>query len=244
MTKVTHKIRNVNLEVSSQCQNDCKNCAHIGLRQYIPDYQLTLEQLNKFIDVTEKSGYFIKQINIHGPGEPLLWKHFNEGIKLLKKSKSIGNINVTTNGILLDSIPTQVLKLIDLLGISVYKDSEKYNSLFEQYESVYNNISLISKQKFRRLPVSGEYGEIPCRCLCSGPSVLGDKILLYCGPPVFYTDCFKTDGIKSIQDTVIPVREHWYDGYDINKIGNMYVCHNCWANRNLRLERRKHSIRS
>jgi len=52
------------LEVASPCQNDCELCAHADLMRHIKGYQLSLEQLARFIHCTERSNYFIRSLSI------------------------------------------------------------------------------------------------------------------------------------------------------------------------------------
>lgn len=69
------------------------------MRYQFRNYHLPLDELAEFLRVTEESGYFIERLDLTGPGEPLLWKHLREGLKLIRSSKAIGSINVVTNGL-------------------------------------------------------------------------------------------------------------------------------------------------
>jgi molybdenum cofactor biosynthesis enzyme MoaA len=122
-------IKQMKLEVSSLCNNHCELCAHHGLISYAPNYQLQLNDLKYFLKVTEESNYFIENIRIHGPGEPTLWKYFNEGIELLSKSKAIGSIFVATNGFLLKNIADTSFRKISEMRVSIYENFDKHTLL-------------------------------------------------------------------------------------------------------------------
>jgi uncharacterized Fe-S cluster-containing radical SAM superfamily enzyme len=147
-------------------------------------YQLSLEELGKFIDSTKKSDYFIEELSIHGAGEPLLWDHFEEGIKVLKNSGVIGKIIVTTNGLLLDKIYDETMSSIDMLSVSVYPGYQNYALLNEKKAKYKEKIEINLVSKFIAKPVR-KYSLMPGICSCPGPMFIKDKIFLYCGPPVF-----------------------------------------------------------
>ncbi|MDD2463082.1 MAG: hypothetical protein PHI97_03730 [Desulfobulbus sp.] len=233
-------IPQMKLEVCSRCQNDCEMCAHGEMRKFFPNYELTLEQLKEFLLVTESSGYFINNIRMHGPGEPLFWKFLNEGLQLLRNSSCIGTVFVATNGLLLNLISEKSWGCIDEMRVSIY-DNTINNEMISGFASKYPDIIKIEKQsEFRKLPASGDFGEIPCKCICNGPMLFGDKILLYCGPPVFGTTAYRNNREDCLSSISTPVATGWYDKYQANKEGNLNFCYDCWANSNLKLDRVNH----
>ncbi len=237
--KPVKKIRQMKCEVCSLCQNDCAMCAHGEQRKTLPDYQLSLEELHTFLKCSEDSGYYIDNMRIHGPGEPLLWRHFNEGVKMMKASGIIGSIFVATNGLLLKNISNDALDCIDEMRVSVYSsfncpDHDTLHNLVNRFPRT--TIVINKPDEFRRLPVIGEEAAIPCRCICDGPMLFGNRVFLYCGPPVFAAT--KKFGENACDDNELSVSASldWFDAYNKKKAGNMEYCKCCWANGNFALD--------
>ncbi len=226
------RIKQIKCEVQSKCQNDCTMCAHGEQRRLLPYYELSLAQLEKFLDVSRRSGYFIETMRIHGPGEPLLWRHFNEGVALMKRSGIIGSIFVATNGLLLHKISEAAWECIDEMRVSLYSSFKGHRKLHDLIDKRSHKINIHPVDTFRRLPVAGEEAAIPCRCLCDGPMLMGDRVFLYCGPPVFGAVERFDQEIFVDSDLSVPVDRNWLSAYQEKKKGHMYLCKRCWANSN------------
>jgi len=228
-------IKQMKFEVVGSCQNHCFSCAHDDMMSTYKGYQLSLEELGHFVDCTRISDYFIEVLYIHGIGEPLLWKHFNEGVKVLKESGFIGKIFVYTNGYLLDRISDEAWAFIDSVVVSLYpnyKNIELLNELKNKYQDKLNIAPVVS---FNAKLLKGYKKRIPCFCGCSGPMFVKDKVFRYCGPPVF--DAAKLKGINMFDqhDLYLNMIPNYLDNYDEKKIGNMELCNYCWANTNIHL---------
>ncbi|MEO5353942.1 MAG: radical SAM protein [Magnetococcus sp. XQGC-1] len=228
------------LEVSSACHFDCANCAHGEMRAATKKYQMTLEQLKKFIYFTEKSNYYIEHLRVHGPGEPLLWRHFNEGMFLLRQSKSIGRIEITTNGMAIHKIEEATWDYVDSVDVSVYEEAQPaalQDALSKHPDKVRLNqtddfIRRVSKEE---VPIA-----IPCWCGVSGPMVYGDVVFLSCGPTVFgAADLIGKDAF-SMKDLYVDLSENYLETFDAKKIGNMELCRYCWGNNRRAVEKVKH----
>jgi hypothetical protein len=225
------------------------DCAHGEMRRRFPKYQLTLEQLRYFLDVTEESGYFIEDFLVHGAGEPLLWRHFEEGFKMLNNSPSIGGIHLTTNGIKLNRLNEECVNYCTSIFISDYggKNSCKIADFAQKYPA---KVYIYKPEIFRRLPKEGETAQIPCRCLCHGPMLFGDKIFLFCGPPVFGVAALANKDIFEAVALYTDICINWFDKYlergihhwDKNKLPQVAIglCKYCWSNANFNLESYTH----
>ncbi|MFC1841326.1 hypothetical protein ACFL1N_17295, partial [Thermodesulfobacteriota bacterium] len=183
--------------------------------------------LNKFIYYTKKSKYFIEKLEVHGPGEPTLWKNFNEGIKILHKSNVIGKIIVTSNGKSLDRIHNETWNYIDYINVSCYPDVELN---FKKYKSM---INILEQGEFKRIPQRRYENTIPCQCACYGPMFLKDKIFFYCGPPVFDAANLMGVNINKDTDLFVPLELNYLDKFKKENIGNLKYCEYCWANMNI-----------
>lgn len=231
---LTLKIKRIFIEVCGSCQFDCVSCAHASIRTTYKDYQLSIEELVKFIECTRNSGYLIENMRVHGAGEPLLWEFFDEGIKLLKESGLIKKLIVNTNGLLLDRIADETWSYIDSLVVSAYPSYPKYNLLIqniEKYKVKYpDKIEVEPMGKFIGLPQKRHHNTIPCHCGVFGPMFVKDKVFLHCGPTVFDAAALKGVDIFEYDDQYVSIKDHYMETYDANKIGNMELCEYCWAN--------------
>jgi len=226
-------IKQMKFEVVGSCQNHCFSCAHDDMISTYKGYQLSLEELSHFVDCTKVSDYFIEVLHIHGIGEPLLWKHFNTGVKVLKESGSIGKIIVYTNGYLMDRIDDTGWTSIDSVVVSLYP-GYKNIALLNELKNKYNDKIYINHARtFNAKLLKGYINRIPCFCGCSGPMFVKDKLFRYCGPPVF--DAAKLMGISIFDqhNLYLEMRPNYLDDYDEKKIGNMELCNYCWANTNI-----------
>lgn len=220
-------------EVASPCQNDCELCAHADLMRHIKGYQLSLENLEKFIFYTERSNYFIRSLAIHGPGDPFLWKHLNEGLKRLKRSKSIGWVTMVTNGLLLDRITDDAMACLDRLFVSVYANYNREGLLKDFAAKHGEKVKLFDGTYFwehTRDPKAT--APIPGGCNCAGPMLYDDKIFLHCGPPVFGAAKAKGVDVMSLPNLWVPLGPNYMATYRANLAGRMDICRHCWANTN------------
>ena len=197
-------------EDCGSCQKHCVFCAHDGMMAAYNTYQLSMGELQKFIDCTKQSDLVIKELAVHGMGEPTLWKHFNEGIILIKRSGVAGKIVVTTNGLLLDRIEGETWKCIDRLDVSLYSDYNRHEMLNEHKHRYKDKIRILHEDgaNYISSPVKVYKNKIPCICLCPGPMFVKDRIFFYCAPPVF--DAAKLGGVETIlliQALLLPGRQ-------------------------------------
>ncbi len=226
-------IYDLKLEVSSPCQNDCELCAHADLMRHIRGYQLSLEQLERFLFYTERSNYFIRSLSIHGPGEPFLWRHLNEGLLMLKRSTAIGWISMVTNGLQLNRISDESLGCLDRLFVSVYSNFNGHDALSALKERFPDKVRLWDGTFFWE-HASGNHvaAQTTGSCSCPGPMLYDDKIFRYCGPPLFGAAKARNVDVLSLPNIWVPVGPNYMAGYNARLVGRMDVCRSCWANPN------------
>jgi hypothetical protein len=217
----------VKLEVCSACHCRCTHCAHQGLRAFDPHYQLSLADLETFIQVTEESGY-AADIYMHGPGEPLLWRHLAEGLAMLRGSTAISSIIINSNGIALPSI-IPLLDLVDQMRISTYP-GVKIDTIMHP-KIVYNPHPVFIRKFY---PAA-----IPCLCLCNGPMVYKDLLFPWCGPPLFDAVLLANTGRDPLSfATRLAPR---YADNLAHKSGTFSECSYCWSNSNCQYTYEAHS---
>lgn len=232
---MSRQIDDMMFEVCGPCQKSCVFCAHDGMMSAYHNYQLSIEELQCFIDCTRRSDYFIKDLHINGIGEPLLWRHFNEGIILLKKSGVVGEIDVTTNGLLLNRIKDETWECIRCLRVSRYPDYDQQGLLNEKINKYKNKILIKNANGpyFLPPPLKVYQGKIPCSCLSSGPMFVKDKIFFYCGPTVFDAARLSRVDLAGRKDLFTEIKPNYLEGIDETKTGNMDICNACMANSNI-----------
>lgn len=219
------------IEVASGCQYDCSNCAHGELRKNTKGYQLSMEQLHSFIECTEKSHYHIKELSIHGPGEPLLWKHLNVALPILANSPAIETIILLSNGRNLDKIKEETWRYIDGIDISLYENDYEL-SLDNLAEEHQEKLNIMRKNYFWPRVEKHEAFDTPCICISKGPMQMGDTVFLYCGPQVFDAAELLGIDIYDLDYLYAKVGEDYLAKYNPSNVGNMAICRHCWANGN------------
>jgi len=151
------------VEPTSKCNLACSFCdMHSGRIPNVDQYKghMTMPTWEKLVDQIESLGYQLKQLQLHGNGEPLLNKQTPKFIEIARRRNIAESIRVTTNGTLLS---TSILeKLIeagaDEIRISVdagdaetwekFKGKKLFNNL---QENVINAIEYVAKQPNVRL---------------------------------------------------------------------------------------------
>ncbi|MBP3635915.1 MAG: SPASM domain-containing protein [Bacilli bacterium] len=94
---------------------------------------MSFDEYKKVID---KISNYTNYLYLHVLGEPLIHPNINEFIDYANKNKI--NINLTSNGYLIDKIKT---KNIRQLNISLHSYSEKYNILLDKYlDKIFNKV--------------------------------------------------------------------------------------------------------
>jgi hypothetical protein len=108
------------LFVTSQCNRNCPKCALSHLRS-AKRYEIQWEELERFIHVSEQSGYRYR-ITLTG-GEPLLWTHLREGVQRLKKSSICRSLVLATNAMDLRPLEDATAESIEYIRLSRYENN-------------------------------------------------------------------------------------------------------------------------
>ena len=212
------------LEVCSACQYTCDLCAHQGLRDSNPRFQMTIEDLGALIEHFKKINCQVHNAHIHGPGEPLLWKNFNEGVRLLVQSNFSGLITIVTNGFALSQIAEDLWPSLYVL-ISKYPDTQMDQNIMDRWKGRWE---ILDRSRFLEVihyPHSAVWS-----CICDGPCYYNKRIYR-CGPPSW--DAARRAGMD-INTLSVALED-----YDPGKkyAGPEPPCLYCWANIDLKMPR-------
>jgi len=204
------------LEVCSVCQYKCKGCAHLGLRNRDPNYQMSMEEVQNLVSRLRELDLKLDELHIHGPGEPLLWDNLNIGLRFFHQCGLIDRITVVTNGLSFGKIDEDVWGFIHVI-FSRYPEAKYNEDILEAHQ---DKIEIADRSKFYfpSFPHAKFNG-----CNCSGPMLYKDKIYPWCGPPLFDA----LDRSNKEDDYSVPLKE-----WDPRKVMAMDydICLWCWAN--------------
>lgn len=243
--RLTHRlvIERLTLGVCTACEYDCVSCSHQAIRYRFRRYQMSLDEVRTFIRLTEASGYRIETLHLTGPGEPLLWAHFTEGLRLLRASSAIGFIEIFSNGLAIERVDPQAWAAFDRLWVSLYPESLHLRPVLETLRERYPGKLRIRPTEVFRPPVpEGARLPVPCACDCPGPMVFNGRVFYFCGPPVF--DAAAAAGVDLLADASMsgplcedylhpPARRGLLAAVDRRrKTGNHELCRTCFANLN------------
>ena len=216
-------INQLMLGVCNACQIHCEHCAHSGIRQEEPRYQMPLDDLEALFHRLKVTNSQVDTLMFNGPGEPLLWEHFNQAIRLIR-SRCSAKIKVTTNGLRLSSIATDVWDALTQVCISTYGQVINY-ALTDSYA---NKITYSAGEQFLAI-VPGSLPVIPSYALCGcyGPLYYKRHVFPHCGPPVF--GAAKQENMDAFA-YAIPL--HLWNPDTMNEDVPKHVlpCAWCWAN--------------
>lgn len=146
---------------TSLCNRRCKYCIMKHLMSKYPAYHLSIQDLEVFIRVAEKSRYRFDFI-LTG-GEPLLWENLKEGVRLFKSSRICKSLVLFTNAIYIDVLDDEVVKYIDTIRVSRYfENSNNIDYLCNKYS---RKIEVVGREEFWSNPTAPIAGSIPAECL-------------------------------------------------------------------------------
>jgi hypothetical protein len=126
-----------------------------------PRYEMSLDEVRNFINISEKSNYRLNLI-ICG-GEPLLWRHLEEGIELLNQSSITNRILIFSNVMNISRVNQNVIDGITELRVSQYESNkENMDFLCKEYG---DKIRVVDRRGFFQQPKEPMQDVLPCDCL-------------------------------------------------------------------------------
>ena len=211
--------------LTTKCNLFCKECIQMPLLKAHPGYEMSLEELRDFIVASEKSHYAF-DFQISG-GEPLLWPHLKEGLKMLRASKICHSITMFTNAMDISRFDTETATLIDDIRISKYSGNHgNIKILKEKYPE---RVNVVEREDFWPNLETLLPGVLPPRC-CARQLWFFKRRIYFCAHCASIALRHHHDIEMSL-----PVRERFLDGLYALKIKQQqYVCGYCFHNWALR----------
>lgn len=200
------------------CQNVCEWCAHQGIRDGDMSYQMPLDDLDALIEHFKKIECQAVLASFCGPGEPLLWRHFNEGARRLVASGIAGRVEVTTNGRLLSVIADDVWPLLNPVYVSRYEHAIDMDLIAK-----HSNVVIREKDVFMYIDESKLPSIAVGQCVCPGATYYKRRIYPHCGP--VFGDAIQRSGFPVTECSVE------LDEYNPQNLPAMTLpCRWCWGN--------------
>lgn len=209
------KIAILSVATCNACQNTCEHCAHQGIRDDDPGYHMPLEQLAELLDHFARRGIRAGLLSFCGPGEPLLWRHFNEGVRMAARSGVADRVEITTNAKALDRIEEDVWPLLNPVYVSQYEDMPRLPKR--------PNIVVRDKTEFAALDEARLPVNMVRPCACPGATFYKGRVYPHCGPVVF--DALRRSG-RTVADCSVPLAD--YDPAAVPVLS--LPCRWCWGN--------------
>lgn len=129
--------KKVYIEITNNCNLKCDFC----IKNSRPNKFMSIDDFNIILNKVDS---YTNYLYFHVLGEPLLHPKINEFIDIASKSF---NINITTNGYLIDRIKDN--KNIRQLNISLHSYDEKYGICLEDYiNNIFNVVDKLSKYTY------------------------------------------------------------------------------------------------
>lgn len=164
-----------NIFTTSRCTRRCPQCSQRGFRAWSPTYELSLENLEEWIDCTKKSGYPSYRSIILTGGEPLLWDNLKEGAKLLHQAEVGYQLNLFSNGDCIEIVTDELMESLTTLRLSHYgNNAQGIESLKKRYG---DKVSIVERQQHFPIPTELAGAEVlPAKCGCEGPALMGKQV--------------------------------------------------------------------
>lgn len=153
---------------TSRCNLKCPFCCAKYLQNQIPNYEMSMEEVNYIIQ-SSKDRNIVYEMILFGGGEPTVWTHLKEATEAFYNSGVTKNITLISNG----TNPEKIFEINHMLccyAISATQCSVKQLAVFKKsgHKILYNN------SPHRQLFYEPLDGVLPAIC-CTRKNYLGNK---------------------------------------------------------------------
>lgn len=221
----------LSLYVTSACSLQCEHCIMGGLMKSARGYQMSLEEVSRFIRISEESKYSFDVV-LTG-GEPTAWRNLAQGVKLLQASSACHTVTMYTNAVSVRRfIELGVAEDLDHIRVSRYSTNEQ--SVDELETHFPTKISIVPRDEFWQNPDSPVRKSLPVRCL--NPEVLVYNEQIYACPH----SASIAATIESNTKICKPLEKNFLKGLNIIKFFQQWdICTRCISNGRVRKQLEK-----
>ena len=138
-------IDRIEYSIVDRCNLNCKYCCHYA--PVVNEYEVTIEQFADDIlalSILTEHGRELGTLGILG-GEPLMHPKFIDLCKIARDKLPWSRIRVTTNGILLLSMPKQYLAMLRRLDIEILISKYSRKIDYKRMEKLLNDYHIVYK---------------------------------------------------------------------------------------------------
>lgn len=233
----------INLLVTGLCSGGCEFCSVQPWMDCNYSYHMSLKEVDDFIYYSRLSNYKFKRIGIIG-GEPLLWKHQREGLKVLYEANIAESIRITSNGLIINErnkeLLDSILPYIHELKISKYIGNEK-NIKFALKNLPKEKIKIVTQIDRFVTPTEFISNSLPADCGCRVFSVSKGRVdacspvrTMGYLPPESNPITLKTEGFIILEDEAdkysTELRKNYLDHFKTMDRFSQPYCQACIAN--------------
>ena len=196
-------------------------------------YQLSLDNIDRFVFYTKKSNYHFKTIAFSG-GEVLLWKDLIPALEMLKKANLSKTISIATNAISVkeDNLDwfSKIAELVDRINISNYGTNIENIKLIKR--NFRNKCKIADKRKHVPLLAKIRDEALPAKCICKTYYVLGNRVYICTG--FFYLPYIFNQDPNNYTEFYEDLKVNYLEKFRKIDIYNMDWCMRCLSNDKIR----------
>ena len=158
----------MSLYVTSVCNLECKECIMMNMMKAAPKYQMPIDEVKQLIKVSEASNYTFDFV-LTG-GEPFLYKHILDALRLLRASRITKSIVIFSNAMFYERLNQEVIDLVDSIRVSHYLYNDQH---VEKFKSKYpGKVTVVERTEFWPNPQTPLPPESSNPVECLNPEVL------------------------------------------------------------------------
>jgi len=230
---VDHYHNHFSMFVVGSCNRACPECSQWELMQADPAYQMGLDEVEAFIFATQASGYERYRSLILTGGEPLLWKHLEPAVKLLREANLAGTLNVFSNGLAHEKVTSRVMDHITTLRLSRYAENDAaISGLQARYGAKIDVVD--QRTHFALPPMLPAESVLPAQCICEGWALYNRRV--YGCPNLFALS--RGHHVPLTEESVCPLRVGYRELLARFPRTKHLLCRTCIGN----LKVKKHAV--
>lgn len=197
---------------------------------------MSLEEIQRFVEFTRESCYEpFKSIIISG-GEPLLWDHLEDGVRILAASGLSERLNIFSNGINTQAVTAGLLENITTLRLSKYIGNQaRLGELVARFGT--GHINIVDRTNHTPIPAAALDHVLPAKCGCEGYA-LCDGVMYAC-PMVPAVAKEMHWSISDFPEAYQPLWPHWAEALAEFDRANHVLCRACIGNHRVRAKQAK-----
>ena len=214
--------------VTGKCNMACPHCAQWWWRKDHIDYHMTPDEIRTICRRVKELGLHFVQALIMG-GEPALWKHLEEGCRVIRDSGAFNQIHIYSNCKYPDPVIALLDKgLADRVAVQVINMSP--DGILRFWEKHAHQMDITQQATHKIHPDKPVAGALPARCGCDQITVFNGQV--WSCPGAYHNT--KRMGLDVDKPKLyMSVEEDWYSYFNAMNRYVIPACAGCLANGNV-----------